>query len=157
MWFTYRLNINIFNLMSQVKTIDGQTGELVGGSNTYGYTQVSSSNAGYGNTVVSGGNVGYTTTTTTQPVQYTTTTTTQQPVTTYATSSNVVGGTQYVSGGGYTTSAVNSGYVAGSSHVQGGHEAQIVNTVVNTGKEVIKGESRIEYVPFEKKVVAYKD
>merc|ERR1739838_371089 len=125
-------NINFFNLMSQVKTIDGQTGELVGGSNTYGYTQASSSNAGYGNTIVSGGNV-----------QYTTTTTAQQPVTTYATSSNVVGGTQYVSGGGYTTSAVNSGYVAGSSHVQGGHEAQIVNTVVNTGKEVIKGESRI--------------
>merc|ERR1739838_476904 len=88
-------NINFFNLMSQVKTIDGQTGELVGGSNTYGYTQVSSSNAGYGNTIVSGGNVGYTTTTTTQPVQYTTTTTAQQPVTTYATSSNVVGGSIY--------------------------------------------------------------
>jgi hypothetical protein len=25
------------------------------------------------------------------------------------------------------------------------------------GKEVIKGESRIEYVPFEKKIVEYKD
>lgn len=32
-----------------------------------------------------------------------------------------------------------------------------VATTVNTGKEVIKGESRIEYVPFEKKIVEYKD
>ena len=72
----------------------------------------------------------------------------------------VQGGSSYVQGGnshvqgGYTTSAVNSGYV--QSNVQG-HEPQIVNTVVNTGKEVIKGESRIEYVPFEKKIVEYKD
>ena len=32
-----------------------------------------------------------------------------------------------------------------------------MNTTVNTGKEVIKGESRIEYVPFEKKIIEYKD
>ena len=32
-----------------------------------------------------------------------------------------------------------------------------MNTVVNMGKEVIKGESRIEYVPFEKKVMDYRD
>lgn len=52
---------------------------------------------------------------------------------------------------------MNSGYATGvsqSTYVQG---PQVVNTVVNTGKEVIKGESRIEYVPFEKKVIEYKD
>ena len=38
-----------------------------------------------------------------------------------------------------------------------GSSAQVVGTTVNTGKEVIKGESRIEYVPFEKKIVEYKD
>jgi hypothetical protein len=42
----------------------------------------------------------------------------------------------------------------GQSVVSGG---QVVGTTVNTGKEVIKGESRIEYVPFEKKVIEYKD
>ena len=36
-------------------------------------------------------------------------------------------------------------------------QTQVVGTTVNTGKEVIKGESRIEYVPFEKKIVEYKD
>ena len=35
--------------------------------------------------------------------------------------------------------------------------AEVVGTTVNTGKEVIKGESRIEYVPFEKKILEYKD
>jgi hypothetical protein len=54
---------------------------------------------------------------------------------------------------GYTTqyatgNAVQSGYV---------QAPQVVNTVVNTGKEVIKGESRIEYVPFEKKIIEYRD
>ena len=143
-------------MISQERVIDGQTGELVG---NYGnvtsttYNQVSGTNAAY-NTTTSGGNYTYTTTTQ-QPVTYTTTTTTQQPVSTsYATNSHYVSGGNV--SGGYTTSAVNSGYVSGS-HVQGGHEAQIVNTVVNTGKEVIKGESRIEYVPFEKKIVEYKD
>ena len=38
-----------------------------------------------------------------------------------------------------------------------GSSAQVVGTTVNTGKEVIKGESRIEYVPFEKKILEYKD
>jgi hypothetical protein len=36
-------------------------------------------------------------------------------------------------------------------------QPQVVNTVVNTSKEVIKGESRIEYVPFEKKIIEYRD
>lgn len=39
----------------------------------------------------------------------------------------------------------------------GASREQVVGTTVNTGKEVIKGESRIEYVPFEKKVLEYKD
>jgi hypothetical protein len=75
--------------------------------------------------------------------QYTTTTTTNA----YQTGGNVY----------QTGYAVNSGYATGvsqSNYVQG---PQVVNTVVNTGKEVIKGESRIEYVPFEKKVIEYKD
>ena len=66
---------------------------------------------------------------------------------------------------GYTTTttyqtgptyALNAGYTATnqSTYVQG---PQVVNTVVNTGKEVIKGESRIEYVPFEKKIIEYRD
>jgi hypothetical protein len=52
-----------------------------------------------------------------------------------------------VSGGqqGYTqVVGGNVGYA--TTQVVGG--ATIVGTTVNTGKEVIKGESRIEYVPF---------
>jgi hypothetical protein len=64
-----------------------------------------------------------------------------------------------VSGGvptGYTTShiatgPIATGYTTTNQVVTGG--AQIVGTTVNTGKEVIKGESRIEYVPFEKKII----
>ncbi|MFM7855049.1 MAG: epiplasmin family protein [Flammeovirgaceae bacterium] len=50
----------------------------------------------------------------------------------------------YVTGGGLYTAG---GYTTGG----------VVETTVNTGKEVIKGESRIEYVPFEKKIIEYKD
>ncbi len=77
-------------------------------------------------------------------------------------------GAQHTTGGQYgsnvfqTSSNVHTGYnntqyvgANQSTYVQQG--PQIVNTVVNTGKEVIKGESRIEYVPFEKKVIEYKD
>ena len=60
-----------------------------------------------------------------------------------------------VSGGqGYTTQVGGQGYTT-ETRVAGG--ATIVGTTVNTGKEVIKGESRIEYVPFEKKIIEYKD
>ena len=71
---------------------------------------------------------------------------------------------------GYTqertyVTTTNSAYVpqtygSGSGYREervGGSNAQIVGTTVNTGKEVIKGESRIEYVPFEKKILEYKD
>ena len=78
----------------------------------------------------------------------------------------------YVPAGGVTTS--NYAYGSGSGYgdrververVEGRVGAvegrvgstQVVGTTVNTGKEVIKGESRIEYVPFEKKIVEYKD
>jgi hypothetical protein len=76
--------------------------------------------------------------------QYTTQYSTQQyvPQTTYYTEERRVGGTSGVIGGQ-------------TSVIQG--QGQIVNTTVNTGKEVIKGESRIEYVPFERKVIEYKD
>ena len=69
----------------------------------------------------------------------------------------------------YTTSSYPAEYTSGREYVvRGGavpaSTTQVVTTTtvpvattVNTGKEVIKGESRIEYVPFEKKIVEYKD
>ena len=54
----------------------------------------------------------------------------------------------------YTTSYQPGYTVSNASYPVG---ASVVGTTVNTGKEVIKGESRIEYVPFEKKIVEYKD
>lgn len=66
----------------------------------------------------------------------------------------------YVVPGGSTSYAVGGavgGAVSGESTTQVISGAQVVGTTVNTGKEVIKGESRIEYVPFEKKIVEYKD
>ena len=70
--------------------------------------------------------------------------TTALPVTTtYATSAPVYATT------GTTSYATNS--VVGVARTP-----QVVGTVVNTAKEVIKGESRIEYVPFEKKIVEYR-
>ncbi len=71
---------------------------------------------------------------------------TQQTTTNYQTGSNL-----YATG--YTTQYA-TGNANQSTYVQG---PQVVNTVVNTGKEVIKGESRIEYVPFEKKIIEYRD
>jgi len=44
---------------------------------------------------------------------------------------------------GYVVSGGN--YAVGTT---GSHAVGVVGTTVNTGKEVIKGESRIEYVPF---------
>jgi hypothetical protein len=109
------------------------------GGTTYSY-----SNSTYGQPV------GTTTTyTTTQPVTNTYTTTVAQPVsTTY-----VAGTSGYGVNTGYSTVGVN-GYGTASGVA---HQPQVVNTVVNTGKEVIKGESRIEYVPFEKKIIEYKE
>jgi len=57
----------------------------------------------------------------------------------YTTTSNT-----YTTGGVYQTGYSTTG-VTGSYAVQA---PQVVNTTVSTGKEVIKGESRIEYVPF---------
>ena len=113
--------------MSQVRTIDGQTGELVGGYTSNTAYNVSSTNYGYSSQQPVNTYGAVTTTTQQQPVTYTTTTTTQQPATYTTTTNYVPGSTSHVQGG-YTTSAVNSGYAVGS------HEAQVVNTVVNTGK-----------------------
>ena len=60
----------------------------------------------------------------------------------------------------YTTQALNqSGYNTGN--YQPTYSSSLGNyspgATVNMGKEVIKGESRIEYVPFEKKIVEYKE
>ena len=82
------------------------------------------------------------------------------------TTGNQYGATTYQTGyttdyrtAGYGTTGYTTGYATGavnqSTYVAQG--PQVVNTVVNTGKEVIKGESRIEYVPFEKKIIEYKD
>jgi hypothetical protein len=115
--------------MTEARLIDGLTGELIGGGN-YGYTNQGSTN-------------------TQNVTQYTTQYATQQyaPQTTYYTEERRVGGTSGVIGGGL---------IGGQTTVVQG-QGQIVNTTVNTGKEVIKGESRIEYVPFERKVIEYKD
>jgi hypothetical protein len=127
--------------MTESKLVDGRTGELIGGN--------------YYNT---GAN--YVTTTTSNYVPATTT---------YAYGTGTgAGATQTVSYGvqGGNTQNINTGYIGGynvnggSYPVPGGvttggkvSGGQVVGTTVNTGKEVIKGESRIEYVPFEKKIL----
>ena len=69
------------------------------------------------------------------------------PATTYQTVGNT-----------YNSNLYQTGYVnTGASQTVYQQAPQVVNTVVSTGKEVIKGESRIEYVPFEKKIIEYKD
>lgn len=37
-----------------------------------------------------------------------------------------------------------------------GYAGQLASSKVSIGSEVIRGESRIEYVPFEKKIVEYR-
>lgn len=142
------VDINIFylnQLMSESKLVDGKTGELIGG-----------------NYYTSGTN--YVTTTTSNYVPATTTYA-------YGTGSGAQGATQTVT---YTTQGGNAQNISGNGYISGGYvnggsypvsggvisgqgQAQVIGTTVNTGKEVIKGESRIEYVPFEKKIVEYKD
>ena len=69
------------------------------------------------------------------------------PTTTYQTVGNT-----------YNSNLYQTGYVnTGASQTVYQQAPQVVNTVVSTGKEVIKGESRIEYVPFEKKIIEYRD
>jgi hypothetical protein len=76
-----------------------------------------------------------------------------------ANSTYTTGGNAYSTGNVYQTvyTTTNAGYATtGASYITGANipqGPQVVNTVVNTGKEVIKGESRIEYVPFEKKII----
>jgi hypothetical protein len=128
--------------MTESKLVDGRTGELIGG-----------------NYYTNGGN--YVATTTSNYVPATTTYA-------YGTGSGAGGATQTVSYGaqGGNTQNITGGYIGGynvnggSYPVPGGvvtggkvSGGQVVGTTVNTGKEVIKGESRIEYVPFEKKIV----
>jgi hypothetical protein len=126
--------------------LDG-SGNPVGAPGTYGSTYgvgTANSASGVGNTAVGGQSGSYVYQTTTQYVQPTTTTavyttTTNQQQQGYSTAGYAGYGTT-----GYTTTVDQ-------------YAPQVVNTVVNTGKEVIKGESRIEYVPFEKKIVEYRE
>ena len=132
--------------MSESKLVDGKTGELIGG-------QYYSTGANYVTTTTSN----YVPATTSYA--YTTGSGVQGQTVTYTTQGYGQGNAQNINGGGY--------YVNGGGYVNGGAttittekvsgQGQVVGTTVNTGKEVIKGESRIEYVPFEKKIVEYKD
>lgn len=170
-------------MSTQVTQIDGVSGNPIGGvSATY-----NTSNSGYGvgssnmvgsSAIGSSGLVGagqsssYGYQTTTQYVQPATTTTYstyQQPAvsTSYSTYQQPVVGTSYstyqqpVVGASYTTGSTYGATTYGATGYNATtvetHAPHVVNTVVNTGKEVIKGESRIEYVPFEKKIVEYRE
>ncbi len=145
-------------LMSESKLVDGKTGELIGGgyyttgaqnyvaTTTSNYVPATNTYSGTGSGVGGAQTVTYTTTGGNAQNVYTTGGNVQNVYTTGYTQK------EYVSGGSY---AVGGGVVSGSAtQVVGG---QVVGTTVNTGKEVIKGESRIEYVPFEKKIIEYKD
>ena len=144
------------NQMSREIVIDGVSGDPMGGSRAgYGAGQTTEY-AGQGGYVSGGqtyggqsyGGQGYGTYT-----QGTYTHTTGGNYGTYGTSGT------YASGGA-VGSTYQGGHVGGSQYYEGhgsSHQPHVVNTVVNTGKEVIKGESRIEYVPFEKKIIEYKD
>mgnify|MGYP001172827258 FL=1 len=142
--------------------IDGVTGNPIGGSvvGSTGGTIVQDSYK----VASSALNQGYTTSTTGYAVgtpgyvyssstpgystsqNYTTTQYVQQPTTT----------TTYATGPAYTTTQYVSAPATTTTYIAN-QAPQVVNTVVNTGKEVIKGESRIEYVPFEKKIIEYRD
>lgn len=154
--------------------IDGVTGNPIGGLKT-GVTQnsyaVGSSGVGSSGVGLGSGSGAYGYQTSTQYVQQPSSTTTysagyQQPV-------GYTTGATYSTGPAYTTAGYGTAYGTGYGATTTGYGAttgyttttttavarqpQIVNTVVNTGKEVIKGESRIEYVPFEKKIVEYRE
>lgn len=152
--------------------IDGVTGNPIGGvqstynSNTYavGSSAVGSSAVGNSGLVGQSGQYGYQTTThVAQPT--TTSYTTTSPAYGYTTGAGYGGASSYgttgytaTSGGYGATTYGTTGYTTTTQHQHVEQYApHIVNTVVNTGKEVIKGESRIEYVPFEKKIVEYRE
>lgn len=125
--------------MSESKLVDGQTGELIGNYYTTGnYVNTTTSNyvpattTNYYSTTSGAGNA--------QNVVYSTQPASQtvyagyQPYT-------VGGGSYTVGGGNYAVGATGSNaQVVSGQQVVGG---QVVGTTVNTGKEVIKGESRI--------------
>lgn len=119
--------------MSESKLVDGKTGDLIGGAYTY-------STAG----LVGAVNSTYVPSTTSA---YYGSGNTQNI---YSTAYQGTTGVLY--GGNYASGPV--GTVNPPTTISQG---QIVGTTVNTGKDVIKGESRIEYVPFEKKIIEYKD
>jgi hypothetical protein len=121
--------------MSNSALVDGKTGELIGGGYNFASTggQYTSSYGPVTTSTYQYGNV---------PVA------TGQQIYGAGNAQNLYyGNTSYAVGGGVPVGAT-------TTVVTGG---QVVGTTVNTGKEVIKGESRIEYVPFEKKVIEYKD
>lgn len=120
--------------MSESKLVDGKTVEPIGGAYTYSTAgqQVGTINSTYVPTTTSA----YYGSGNTQNI--------------YTTAYQGTNGSLYA--GSYTSGPV--GTVNPPTMISQG---QIVGTTVNTGKDVIKGESRIEYVPFEKKVIEYKD
>lgn len=138
--------------------IDGVTGNPIGGSvvGSTGGTIVQDSykvassalNQGYttSTTGYAVGTPGYTYSSSTPGYStsqnYTTTQYVQQPTTT----------TTYATGPAYTTTQYVSAPATTTTYIAN-QAPQVVNTVVNTGKEVIKGESRIEYVPLKTKLL----
>lgn len=128
--------------------IDGRTGDPIGGmvqTSTYHNSGVNGALIGGAATGVAAGSAAY-------------------GYANHASSHHTYGGasSNYYQGGGYNTTTVTTShqpvYNNVSTHQTSAvaHQGpQVVNTTVNTGQEVIKGESRIEYVPFEKKITEY--
>ena len=107
--------------MAAVRTVDGLTGELVGGYAQGGYTQT---------------------------VGGTTTTTTVQPGT-----SSTHYKTEYVIEPGTTYNVLQPATT--TYNVVQPATTQYVTTAAVSATEIIKGESRIEYIPFEQTVTDY--
>ena len=131
--------------------IDGVTGNPIGGSIVGSNSQVG------GNVVQDSYRVassalnqgGYTTTTTTgygagsQGYAYTSSAPAYNATQSYTTTQYVQQPATYTTGQSYTTQYVSAPVATTTAYTAASQAPQVVNTVVNTGKEVIKGESRI--------------
>lgn len=117
-------NLNLLVMSSQSQLVDGKTGDPIG-YNIYQGQAVGTTTSNY----------------------------IQQGYSTYGTGSGAGYTSEYkLQGGVPTTTEYRVGSGTGEYRVGGGAvtttTTNVVGTTVNTGKDVIKGESRIEYVPF---------
>ena len=147
-------------MASNSQLIDGKTGEPVGynpyAASTYAPNYATGGNHTLGTNYAAGGNytaggnyIGSAYGNSNNYVATTTSNYIPANTTIYGTGSGAVA-KDYAVGAGYYASTAPATTTVTS-------RGQVVGTTVNTGKEVIKGESRIEYVPFEKKIIEYKD